>query len=79
MFGSKLIEDRVRNPKQKGPAIVPFITAGYPHKDDFLSLVQALADCADVIEIGVLILMVFNWLSIHRSLTPFSIARWLER
>ena len=53
MFGSELIEDRVRNPKQKGPAIVPFITAGYPHKDDFLSLVQALADCADVIEIGV--------------------------
>ncbi|HIE78506.1 MAG TPA: tryptophan synthase subunit alpha [Candidatus Thioglobus sp.] len=53
MFGSELIEDRVRNPQQKGPAIVPFITAGYPHKDGFLSLVQALADCADVIEIGV--------------------------
>ena len=53
MFGSDLIEDRVINPKQKGPAIVPFITAGYPNKDDFLSLVKALANCADVIEIGV--------------------------
>ena len=53
MFGSELIEDRVKNPKQKGPAIVPFITAGYPNKDDFLTLVQDLADCSDVIEIGV--------------------------
>ena len=53
MFGSDLIEDRVINPKQKGPAIIPFITAGYPNKDDFLSLVKALANCADVIEIGV--------------------------
>ncbi len=53
MFGSELIEDRVTNPKQKGPAIVPFITAGYPNKNDFLNLVQALADCSDVIEIGV--------------------------
>ena len=53
MFGRELIEDRVKTPKQKGPAIVPFITAGYPNKDDFLTLVQDLADCSDVIEIGV--------------------------
>jgi tryptophan synthase alpha subunit len=47
MFGSNLIEDRGINPKQKGPAIVPFITAGYPNKDDYrmlflLVLVEAL-------------------------------------
>ena len=53
MFGSELITNSVENPKQKGPAIVPFITAGYPDKDSFLDLITALAKTADVIEIGV--------------------------
>ena len=53
MFGSELIETSVKNPKQDGPAIVPFITAGYPDKDSFLDLLTALAKTADVIEIGV--------------------------
>ncbi len=53
MFGSELITTSVKNPKQDGPAIVPFITAGYPDKDSFLDLLTALAKTADVIEIGV--------------------------
>ena len=53
MFGSELITTSVKNPKQDGPAIVPFITSGYPHKDSFLDLLTALAKTADVIEIGV--------------------------
>ena len=53
MFGSKLITKSVENPKQQGPAVVPFITAGYPDKDNFLELVDALAKAADVIEVGV--------------------------
>ncbi len=53
MFGSELIETSVKNPKQDGPAIVPFITAGYPDKDSFLDLVTSLDKTADVIEIGV--------------------------
>jgi len=53
MFGSELITTSVKNPKQNGPAIVPFITAGYPDKDSFLDLITALAKTADVIEIGV--------------------------
>ena len=38
MFGSELITNSVENPKQSGPAIVPFITAGYPDKYSFLEL-----------------------------------------
>jgi tryptophan synthase alpha chain len=53
MFGSELITKCVENPKQQGPAVVPFITAGYPDKDNFLELVDALAKAADVIEVGV--------------------------
>ena len=53
MFGSELIKTSVEKPKQNGPAIVPFITAGYPDKDSFLDLITALAKTADVIEIGV--------------------------
>ena len=53
MFGSEFIKTSVEKPKQNGPAIVPFITAGYPDKDSFLDLITALAKTADVIEIGV--------------------------
>ena len=53
MFGSELIKTSVEKPKRNGPAIVPFITAGYPDKDSFLDLITALAKTADVIEIGV--------------------------
>jgi tryptophan synthase alpha chain len=36
-----------------GPAIVAFITAGYPSKDTFLETLKAIAASADAIELGV--------------------------
>ena len=34
-------------------AIMPFITAGYPEPDDFLSTLRAIAAAGDVVEIGI--------------------------
>lgn len=34
-------------------ALVPFITAGYPQPDTFLSSLQAIAEVGDVVELGV--------------------------
>ncbi len=36
-----------------GPALVAFITAGYPSKDTFLETLRAIAASADAIELGV--------------------------
>jgi tryptophan synthase alpha chain len=33
--------------------LVPFITAGYPKKDQFIDILRKVAACADVVEIGV--------------------------
>lgn len=35
------------------PALVPFITAGYPDKDAFITTLRAVASVGDVVEIGV--------------------------
>ena len=53
MFGGQYIEDRIKAPKAAGPAIIPFITAGYPNAEDFKQTLHDLAKKADVIEIGV--------------------------
>ena len=37
----------------EGPAIVAFITAGYPSKETFLPTLQTIAETADVVELGV--------------------------
>jgi tryptophan synthase alpha chain len=34
-------------------AIVPFITAGYPEPDDFISTLKVIADVGDVVELGI--------------------------
>ena len=34
-------------------ALVPFITAGYPHKDEFVATLKAIAAEGDVVEVGV--------------------------
>ncbi len=34
-------------------ALVPYITAGYPHKDSFITTLKAIASEADVVEVGV--------------------------
>ena len=35
------------------PALVPFITAGYPEPKDFISTVKAVAAVGDVVELGI--------------------------
>ncbi|SVD80906.1 uncharacterized protein METZ01_LOCUS433760, partial [marine metagenome] len=53
MFGSEFIEQSILSASAKGTAIIPFITAGYPEKNEFSNLVLSLSEAADVIEIGV--------------------------
>jgi len=53
MTGSKYIEERIKAPKDSGPALVPFITAGYPNAEDFKQILYEISKKADVIEIGV--------------------------
>lgn len=35
------------------PALVPFITAGYPEPSDFIATLQAVAESGDVVELGI--------------------------
>ena len=35
------------------PALVPFITAGYPEPADFISTLKAIAEVGDVVELGI--------------------------
>jgi tryptophan synthase alpha chain len=53
MTGSKYIEERIKAPKASGPALIPFITAGYPNTEDFKQTLFEISEKADVIEIGV--------------------------
>ena len=53
MTGSKYIEERIKAPKAPGPALIPFITAGYPNAEDFKQTLFEISKKADVIEIGV--------------------------
>ena len=53
MTGSKYIEERIKAPKASGPALIPFITAGYPNAEDFRQTLFEISKKADVIEIGV--------------------------
>ncbi len=39
--------------KSTGIALVPYITAGYPDRPKFIQTLRAIADVADVIEVGV--------------------------
>ena len=53
MTGSKYIEERIKAPKASGPALIQFITAGYPNAEDFKQTLFEISKKADVIEIGV--------------------------
>ena len=53
MTASKYIEERIKAPKASGPALIPFITAGYPNAEDFKQTLFEISKKADVIEIGV--------------------------
>lgn len=39
--------------EDKRPALVPFITAGYPEPGDFVNTLQEIAQVGDVVEIGI--------------------------
>ncbi|MBT8086616.1 MAG: tryptophan synthase subunit alpha, partial [Gammaproteobacteria bacterium] len=39
--------------KSGRPALIPFITAGYPEPDDFVETLKAVASVGDVVEIGI--------------------------
>lgn len=44
----------ILNPKRAGrPAIMPYVTSGYPSREGFAELLLGLADVADAIEVGV--------------------------
>ncbi len=52
--GAAVLEHALRQPKRpKGPALVPFLTAGYPTKEGFAELLLRVAEVADAVEIGV--------------------------
>src|ERR1700749_465291 len=54
MSGRDAISGAIRAAAAKGePALVAFLTAGYPSRDKFREHLQAVAAGADVVEIGV--------------------------
>lgn len=54
MLAHDSIGAAVRNAKQKGrPALVAYITAGFPKRETFSALLSRVSAAADVIEIGV--------------------------
>lgn len=54
MSAGDTISAAIRNAKAQGqPALIAYITAGFPQRDGFLQQLQAVAAVADVVEIGV--------------------------
>jgi tryptophan synthase alpha chain len=54
MLAHETIAQAVRSASAAGqPALVAFLTAGFPRKEDFTSRLAAVASAADVVEIGV--------------------------
>jgi tryptophan synthase alpha chain len=54
MAAGSAITEAIRNAKASGrPALVGYVTAGFPQRETFLSLLAAVADASDVVEIGV--------------------------
>ena len=50
-----VLEQKIRDANKQGrPALIPFVTAGFPNADDFWPVIKDLDDSgADIIEIGV--------------------------
>lgn len=54
MLARDMVSEAIRNARAAGrPAIVAYITAGFPKRQDFLQLLSAVAAAADVVEVGV--------------------------
>jgi tryptophan synthase alpha chain len=47
------IAQAIRSAGGDGPALVAYLTAGFPRREDFLATLDAVAGAADVVEIGV--------------------------
>ena len=53
-MSGELLSEAIRAVSQEsGPALIPFLTAGYPDKDAFASNLSAISRVAEVVEIGV--------------------------
>lgn len=48
-----MITEAIRSPKRPGPALVAYLTAGYPSRATFSDVLAAVAEVADVVEVGV--------------------------
>ncbi|HET9447286.1 MAG TPA: tryptophan synthase subunit alpha [Steroidobacteraceae bacterium] len=54
MAAGSAITEAIQSAKAKGrPALVAYITAGFPRRDTFLLQLESVANAADVVEIGV--------------------------
>lgn len=54
MTAAERLEQALRAPKHpERPALMPFLTAGYPQRDGFAALLGEVAEFADAIELGV--------------------------
>jgi tryptophan synthase alpha chain len=54
MAAGEVISETIRNAQAAGrPALIAYITAGFPKRETFLQQLAAVADAADVVEIGV--------------------------
>lgn len=54
MAARDVVSDTIRAAVAQGrPALVAYMTAGFPRRDDFLAQLQAVAEVADLVEIGV--------------------------
>lgn len=54
MAAGAVISEAIRNARSRGrPALVGWVTAGFPNRETFLQQLAAVADASDVVEIGV--------------------------
>ena len=54
MAAGSVISEAIRNAKASGrPALVGWVTAGFPRRETFIEQLSAVADASDVVEIGV--------------------------
>jgi tryptophan synthase alpha subunit len=52
--GSARIEGAIRNVTSNGhPALAAFLTAGFPEPETFTTVLQCVAEVADIVEVGV--------------------------
>jgi tryptophan synthase alpha chain len=54
MAAGSVISEAIRNAKASGrPALVGWVTAGFPRRETFVQQLSAVAEASDVVEIGV--------------------------